>query len=634
MEQLLEENRDLRVKIASLEMLEDKFQKTERASHQVLDAINDMILVKGPGSKILWANKAFQDYYGMTNVELENLIDAPFNEPRYTEQYLEDDAYVFSTGNTLNIPEEPVTCHDGTVRYFNTVKSPILDAHGRVFRLVAVCRDITGQKEAEFALNTLNRQHNLILKSAGEGIYGLDKEGRITFINPAAAQMIGSPISEILGQFQHDVLHHSHPDGTPFPRGECAIYAALRNGDVHSIDSEFFWKKDGTCFPVQYTSTPLRNDQGDLEGAVVVFRDISDRRQAEEIIRKSERRWHAIYDQAPTGMAIIDSYSGQFLDINKRYCDILGYSEEEMLAHTFHDITHSDDLQSDLDNMQRLLSGEIPTFQMDKRYIRKDGQIIWVALTCVPLWLEAKDRRSHIAIVEDITEQKQNEEQFTEQQAKLRSLAVEVSLAEERERKRIASVLHDDIGQNLALLKLKLGFLGEIHPSIRKSGITGESHDLLGQIIRSTRTLTYGLVSPLLYELGFEEGIKNLCEQVQDRHPEMHLSLHLCHQPLKLSDQVSIVLFRIIRELLFNIEKHAQATNVELNINARDGKLFITLDDNGVGFKCTDMEKGFSAKGGFGLFSIQEQVRGLGGSFNILSTLGKGTQVVLQMSCS
>jgi PAS domain S-box-containing protein len=142
----------------------------------------------------------------------------------------------------------------------------------------------------------------------------------------------------------------------------------------------------------------------------VTFRDISEQKRAEAIIRKSEQRFRAIYDQAPTGMAILDSISGQFQHINKRYCDIVGYSQEEMLSRSFKDITYPDDLQPDLDNMQKLLSGEITTFKMEKRYNRKDGKIIWVSLTCVPLWLEDTDPRSHIAIVEDITERKHSPE--------------------------------------------------------------------------------------------------------------------------------------------------------------------------------------------------------------------------------
>lgn len=116
---------------------------------QILDAIGDMILVKGPQSKLLWANKAFCDYYGMTNEQLRGLIDAPFSEPDHTQKFVQDDAYVFNTGKILDIPEESVNCHDGSVRLFHIVKTPIFDQDKNVIMTVGVSRDITDRKEAE-----------------------------------------------------------------------------------------------------------------------------------------------------------------------------------------------------------------------------------------------------------------------------------------------------------------------------------------------------------------------------------------------------------------------------------------------------------------------------------------------------
>jgi PAS domain S-box-containing protein len=137
--------------------------------------------------------------------------------------------------------------------------------------------------------------------------------------------------------------------------------------------------------------------------------DITARKQAEEAMLKGERKFRAIYEQAPTGIAIVDSLSGQFTQINQKYCDITGYSAEEMLERTFQELTHPDDLQADLAQMQQLLADQISSFQIEKRYIRKDGAVIWVNLTCVPLWLEPTDPRQHMAMVEDITERKQGE---------------------------------------------------------------------------------------------------------------------------------------------------------------------------------------------------------------------------------
>jgi formate hydrogenlyase transcriptional activator len=127
--------------------------------------------------------------------------------------------------------------------------------------------------------------NKLILESAGEGIYGLDAEGKTTFINRAAEKMTGFSAPEMIGNCQHQLVHHSRPDGTPYPQKECPIYAAFRKGKVFQTSEEVFWRKDGTCFPVEYVSTPIRENMKVL-GAVVVFRDISERKQAEEEILK------------------------------------------------------------------------------------------------------------------------------------------------------------------------------------------------------------------------------------------------------------------------------------------------------------------------------------------------------------
>jgi PAS domain S-box-containing protein len=127
--------------------LQNELRKNEVQFRQILDAIPDFVIVKGPRSKLVWGNKSFRDYYGMSNEELQGIIDAPFNEPDYTQQYIRDDQQVFETQKTLEIREEPVVRKDGVVRYFHTVKSPIFDEDQHATHLVAVSRDITDSKE-------------------------------------------------------------------------------------------------------------------------------------------------------------------------------------------------------------------------------------------------------------------------------------------------------------------------------------------------------------------------------------------------------------------------------------------------------------------------------------------------------
>jgi nitrogen fixation negative regulator NifL len=135
--------------VTDRQKIQRHIQETEEMYRQILDAIPDMVLVKGPKSRLLWANKAFRDYYGMSNEQLMGMIDAPFNDPDYTQQYVKDDAYVFETGKVLDIPSEPVTRHDGTVRDFHTVKSPIFGPEKRVIMTVGISRDITERKRLQ-----------------------------------------------------------------------------------------------------------------------------------------------------------------------------------------------------------------------------------------------------------------------------------------------------------------------------------------------------------------------------------------------------------------------------------------------------------------------------------------------------
>jgi PAS domain S-box-containing protein len=180
-----------------------------------------------------------------------------------------------------DVNELRIVTKGGEIRWIRYSTQPLRDpAQGRVVRLLGAVQDITERRRAEAALQALSRHNELILRAAGEGIYGLDRNGTATFVNPAAARMLGWQAGELVGRPLHQILHHSRPDGTPYPIDACPIYAAFKDGTAHQVANEVFWRKDGTSFPVEYVSTPIWED-GRLAGAVVVFKDVTERRQAE-----------------------------------------------------------------------------------------------------------------------------------------------------------------------------------------------------------------------------------------------------------------------------------------------------------------------------------------------------------------
>jgi PAS domain S-box-containing protein len=160
--------------------------------------------------------------------------------------------------------------------------------------------EIAERLRAEAALAHLNRRHKLILDSAGEGIYGIDLEGRTTFVNPAAARLLGWEVEDLIGQPLQDIVCHTMRDGTPCSHDACPILASCRDGVVRHVPEDVFWRKDGTSFLVEYVSTPMREHDA-LTGAVVIFKDITERQRLEREMQSADRM--ALVGQLASGLA-------------------------------------------------------------------------------------------------------------------------------------------------------------------------------------------------------------------------------------------------------------------------------------------------------------------------------------------
>lgn len=194
----------------------------------------------------------------------------------------------------------------------------------------------TGTKSHSHAL--VRQELELILQAAGDGIYGIDCKGIGTFANRASAEILGWKEDEVIGHAVHALHHHSRPDGSPYPKEECPIYAAFSDGRVHRGDDEIFWKADGTCIPVEYTSTPIY-DQGKLSGAVVVFKDISERKRNEEALQVAHLELARMKERLEEENAYLqEEFSEQhnFKDIIGNSCAINQVlSQVELVAPTY-----------------------------------------------------------------------------------------------------------------------------------------------------------------------------------------------------------------------------------------------------------------------------------------------------------
>ncbi|MBD0342566.1 MAG: PAS domain S-box protein, partial [Microcoleus sp. Co-bin12] len=265
--------------IAEIESAQQKLRDSEQKYQQILDSIADMVLVKGPQSKIVWANKAFRDYYGMTQEELQDLVDAPFANPDNTLQYLRDDAFVFDTGQTLQISAEPVTRHDSEVRLFNTVKAPIRSEDGEVVMTVGVSRDMTEGKQAEEAVKASEAKYRSLVETSQDMIWSVDAIGRYTFVNPAVKYIYGYQPEEMIGRPFSDF---ATPEQT---QKDLEVFAGVLAGkSIFQYESTHI-AKDGSMKHLMFNAIALYDETGNVLGTTGTATDITDRKRAEAALQ-------------------------------------------------------------------------------------------------------------------------------------------------------------------------------------------------------------------------------------------------------------------------------------------------------------------------------------------------------------
>lgn len=228
----------------------------------------------------------------------------------------------------------------------------------------------------------------------------------------------------------------------------------------------------------------------------------------------------------------------------------------------------------------------------------------------------------------DITERGQAEEKIQIYQEQFRSLIFKLALLEERERKRISEELHDNISQNLAFSKIKIAALRESKSSADIARELDEIRELIDQAIQFTRSLTLELSPRILYDLGFEAAIEWLAKQIQKKHGIM-VDFASDGKLKQLNGEMSVLLFRIVRELLINSVKHAKAHNARVTIRSDDDNIRINVEDNGIGFDISKIWHYSGKTESFGLVSIRERINYIGGTIEIISQPGQGTMVTL-----
>ena len=260
----------------------------ERLRLTIDTALDAVIGADSDGVVTGWNTQA-ETIFGRTRAEAVGLrLDQTIIPEQFREAHRQGLAHYLKTGEgpVLNQRIEIAALRrDGTEFPIELAIVPVQSAGSVAFS--AFVRDLTESKQAEAERERLSRYNQLLLDSTGEGMYGLDRDGNCTFLNRMGAQMLGVTADEALGKNMHRLTHYCHADGSDYDVTDCPIYRALREGRSCRVEDDVFWKADGTCFPVEYTSSPIESE-GRLQGAVVTFADIAERKQTEKELRDAK----------------------------------------------------------------------------------------------------------------------------------------------------------------------------------------------------------------------------------------------------------------------------------------------------------------------------------------------------------
>jgi len=542
--------------------------------------------------------------------------------------------------------------------------SPLRNRAGRIVGCSKIARDLTEAKRAEAAL----RQSEQRLAREVAGAKTLQSIGTRLMSESTPeflyAQIIGAA-SELMASDAASVQvlaadHLSlrllawtnfHPDSAAFWQrvavgaGSTCSKALADNERVVVSDIEACEFMAGTPDQQEYRrsgiraaqSTPLRSRSGRPLGMLsthwrtphtpteedfiffdVLARqaaDLIERTLAEESLRESEERFRLIANCAPVMIWMSDS-DKQITYLNQTWLDYTGRSLDEALGHRWIEVLHPDEVERCRDVYVQAFERR-ESFQVEHRLHRHDGEYRWVVTVGVPRYDVDGSFAGYIGTAVDTTERRLAE-------AALSALSQKLIEAHEEERTRIAGELHDDIGQRLALMSVRLGVLKQRLPASLADldQEIGDMYQQIGDLASDIQALSHGLHPPKLELLGLDAAVTGLCQELSRRHG-VKIDVHFENIPTALPPEISLCLYRVLQEALQNIVKHGASRHAHVSLDGHIDTINLTVQDSGAGFDPQEAMRG----PGLGLASMKERLNVVGGQLSIHSQRGRGTTI-------
>ena len=507
----------------------------------------------------------------------------------------------------------------GEIMLAHLASSPMTSSmrDGVLFYQTAII-NLTERKRAEEAIRQSEKRYRTLFDLVPVALYTCDAKGLIQEYNQHAVELWGRepkrnhPSEKFCGS-----LKIFYPDGRPMRHDNCPMARALRGEKLTAADLEIVVEQSsGARRNVLVSPTALRNGQGKIIGAINCLHDVTVRKRTENALRESEERSRAVIHQSTAGITGTD-LTGRIIFANEKFCSVLGYKERELVGKTIFEITHPGDATESRLLFRRIVTKGEP-YQLEKRYLRKDGSALWVSVSASPLRDAEGKTQSAVAIIIDISDQKKAQA-FLEDRA--RGLEGEILAISDREQRRIGQDLHDSLCQHLtaiAFMARSVALRLKKHRVIEVEHIE-EIAELINDGVTEARTIARGLHPVEMEPPGLVTALAALVKQ---RHWPVSSRLEADEEISVQDSTVALHLYRIAREAVINANKHARAREIIVRMRRSGKGIELSVIDDGVGIPGNS-----PAGSGMGFHIMQYRARSIGARLEIKPIKPHGTRV-------
>jgi len=507
-----------------------------------------------------------------------------------------------------------VQCDDQT---FSLTFAPVVDAN----YVNIYGHDITERKKAEEALRESEEKYRVLVENSPNFI-AIYQEGTLKYVNKAMCERFGWSFEEMTSA-SFNLIEKMIPKGLQSQIRENVV-KRLRGESVPPYEISMI-ARDGSEIPVIVKAQAIlyRGKPADE----VIHIDITDRKKAEESLWESQERYRALVENTLIGIVILDT-NYKIITVNSMVAGLFKKPASDFVGkYCFREFEKRESVCSYCPGKRAIASGK--TEEVETQGVRDDGSRFYVRNRAVPFFGPDGVIKGFIEMVEDITERKKTEDKLIEYQARLKAMASKMLMTEERERQHLAMGLHDEVCQKLVLTKLALESSMNLVSDPNVSASLRIVCEGIGETIEKADSLTFELSNPVLREFGFIVALeKYLAEEIQQKYGIAY-ELRGQKQLGTLQDEIKNCLYRVTRELLTNVVKHAHASKINVSVRKDCGRIYVSVQDNGVGFKDSEDSEKVSRTTRFGLFGIREQLEYLGGHLEIDSEPGRGTTATI-----